>query len=233
MSGQFELAPGKLAHPSGALWLPGERVVFVADAHLGYGWAQRRRGELGPVLDGGAGQRLRALAEELKPKSLIFLGDVVHAPSPSPPERAAVEEILKALAGQVEVAVVEGNHDRGFARDFGHLRLQLIEEWRQTGVVAIHGDRLRAPVPRGHILVLGHMHPSALIHDAAGAGRRLPAFLRSRRAIVLPAFSPFAGGIEVSRGIPSELREFLGRGPVQVAVTTGRRVVPLKLLGGE
>ncbi len=233
MSGEFELEPGKLAHPSGALWLPEKETLFVADAHLGYGWAQRRRGELGPVLDGGAHGRLTAVTEELRPKTLIFLGDVVHAPAPAPPERALVEEILKALASRVKIVVVEGNHDRSFARDFGHLGLPLVDEWRHAGVVSIHGDKLRAPVPRGHTLVLGHLHPAAVIHDAAGASRRLPAFLRSRRAIVLPAFSPFAGGIDVSRGMPEELREFLGRGPVQVAVTTGRRVVPLKLLGDD
>jgi metallophosphoesterase superfamily enzyme len=71
------------------------------------------------------------------------------------------------------------------------------------------------------------------VSDASGTARLLPAFARSRRAILLPAFSPFAGGLDMSRAIPTELREMLGRGPVQVAVTTGRRVMSLKLLGGD
>ena len=45
------LLPGLAAHPSGALWIPESRTLLVADLHLGYGWAQRRRGELGPLAD--------------------------------------------------------------------------------------------------------------------------------------------------------------------------------------
>lgn len=204
MSGQLELAPGKLAHPSGALWLVESGVLLVAGAHLGYGWAQHRRPDPASVFDGGAHKRLGTLVEELKPKTLVLLGDPAHAPHPA----------------------------REWAGAFGRLRPLLVDEWRQGDVVALYGSLPKTPVPRGHILVFGHLRPFATIDDRTGVRRRLPAFLRSRRAIVLPAFSPFSGGIDVTRGIPGELRELLGRGPVQVALTTGRRVVPLKLPGG-
>jgi metallophosphoesterase superfamily enzyme len=204
MSGQLELAPGKLAHPSGALWLVESGVLLVAGAHLGYGWAQHRRPDPPSVFDGGAHKRLGRLVEELKPKKLVLLGDPAQAPNPA----------------------------REWAGAFGRLRPLLVNEWRQDDVVALYGSLPKTPVPGGHILVFGHLRPFATIDDRTGVRRRLPAFLRSRRAIVLPAFSPFSGGIDVTRGIPGELRELLGRGPVQVALTTGRRVVPLKLPGG-
>ena len=232
MIGQLELAPGMLALPSGALWLVEGGALLLAEAHLGYGWAERHRGEPGPDFDGGAHRRLKALVDELKPKVLVFLGDVMHRPLPSAEERAAVVDILNTLAKRTEVVIVRGAPDRAHSRDLRGLPARLAEEWRQNGAVAVHRDQPETPVPRGHTLVFGHLRPAATIYDAAGAGRRLPAFLRSRRAIMLPAFSPFAGGVDVGRGVPAELRDLLGRGPVQVAVTTGRRVVTLKLLGG-
>jgi metallophosphoesterase superfamily enzyme len=204
MSGQFELAPGKLAHPSGALWLVESGVLLVAGAHLGYGWAQHRRPDPAPVFDGGARKRLGRLVEELKPRTLVLLGDPAHTPHAA----------------------------REWADAFRPLRPLLVDEWRQDDVVALHGSLPKIPAPGGHTLVYGHLRPFATIEDRTGARRRLPAFLRSRRAIVLPAFSPFSGGIDVTREIPRELRELLGRGPVQVALTTGRRVVALRLPGG-
>ncbi len=204
MSGVLELAPGKLAHPSGALWLAESGVVLLTDAHFGYGWARRGRGESSPVLDGGAHKRLGALVEALKPKAVVLLGDAAHGPCP----------------------------DCELAGVFSRFRLRTVDEWSEGDVIALYGRLPKTTVTRGHTLVLGHIHPVATYEDTAGTRRRLPAFLRSRRAIVLPAFSPYPGGLDVSRGIPGELRELLGHGPVQVAVTTGRRVVPLRLAGG-
>ena len=225
----LELAPGKFAHPGGALWLPEPRAVLVADVHLGYGWAQRRRGELGPVIDGGARDRLLALLDELNPVRVVFLGDLVHAPKPGAEERAIVEDAVNTLASRTQLTVVPGNHDRGFAADFRGLPLEQTTVWKHAGVAAVHGD---APgeAPPAPCLVLGHLHPAYTVHDAAGAGRKLPAFLRSRRAIVLPAFTPFSPGFDVARGLPNGLRAVLGHGPIRVAVTTGARVVWIRSL---
>src|SRR5690349_15863646 len=98
MSRLLELADGRWAHASGALWLPASRTVMVADAHLGYGWAQRRRGELGPVGDGAIGERLLAVVDELEPRTVVFLGDVVHAPRPVTEERVLITRAFEQLA---------------------------------------------------------------------------------------------------------------------------------------
>jgi metallophosphoesterase superfamily enzyme len=36
---------------AGALWLDEGRTLLAADLHLGYGWAQRRRGESRPTIE--------------------------------------------------------------------------------------------------------------------------------------------------------------------------------------
>jgi hypothetical protein len=140
-----------------------------------------------------------------------------------------VQDALDTLASRAQLTVVPGNHDRGFASDFRDLPLEQTAVWKHAGVAAVHGD---APgdAPPAPCLVLGHLHPAYTVYDAAGAGRKLPAFLRSRRAIVLPAFTPFSPGFDVARGLPNDLRAVLGHGPIRVAVTTGTRVVWIRSL---
>jgi hypothetical protein len=193
----LELMPGKVALPSGALWLAAGSALLVAGVNLGHDWPRRGRGEPAPLFDGGAHRRLAALVEALRPRTVVLLAEAARAPAAG-----------RALAGA-----------------WSRPRPLIVDEWRHGDVVALHGDRPRAPVPRGRILVFGHLHPVVTLEDRTGAARPFPAFLRSRRTIVLPSFSPAAGGVDVSRGIPGELRELLGRGPVQVAVCTGKRVI--------
>ena len=217
--------PGLDAHPSGALWIPDSRTLMVADLHLGYSWAQRRRGELGPLADFQARDKLLRVCAELTPSRIVFVGDLVHAPKPCEPERAYIEETLGLLAQRAEIIAVRGNHDRAFAREFGHLSLSTKEAWVCGDLVAIHGDRLdRAPIPRTGTLVLGHLHPGLSVKDASGAGRRLPLFLVSPRCVVMPAFSPFARGYDVAAGLPAYLQLCFQGAPIEAFVVTPTRV---------
>ena len=215
------------AGASGALWLPESATVLIADAHLGYGWAQRRRGELGPVADEAASGKVLALADELKPKQIVFLGDLVHAPKPAPGERTLVEGTLRTLATQAALTLVRGNHDRGFLRDFGAEELAVVPAWRQGGLLALHGDVIPAERAGIDYLVLGHFHPSLAIEDNAGARVRVPVFVHSERCLVLPAFSPYAAGWDLRRGLPPALQPLWKGTARRLIATSGKRLFPL------
>ena len=219
----IELHSGEFAHCSGALWLPQLRTVVMADVHLGYGWALRRRGQLGPVDDVAVQAKLDTVVQELSPHRIVFLGDLVHAPRPAPGERAAIEGTLERLASRAKLTVVLGNHDRGFTRDYPGLPIAVQEHWECEGFLAVHGDKeLPAGVDR---LVMGHIHPAIGVVDHAGASRRLPAFLVTETVVILPAFSPTAAGLDV-RG-PGLPKQILGSAEVQVIAISGKRAVRL------
>jgi len=209
------------------MWIPYSRTLVVADIHLGYSWAQRRRGELGPLADDRAKQKLNAACEELHPAEIVFLGDVVHAPRPCQPERQWIEQTLTGLAERMRLTAVRGNHDRAFAREFGHLPVQQVNSWETGRITAIHGDRLDTSIREGCLLVIGHIHPSLTTKDAAGAPQKLPLFLSSQSCIVLPAFSPFAGGYDVSRGLPAPVASLFRGEAVQAVAVSGKRALPL------
>lgn len=223
MTRLLELSPGLIAHASGALWLPEWRVALVADVHLGYGWALRRRGHLGPVGDGGVRERLTQLVAELEPAQLIFLGDLVHAPRPGPQERQAIEEILSELSTRTSLLAVLGNHDRAFDRDFPWLGIPTTDHWETETLLAVHGDRRAEAGNR--VLIVGHHHPALCLSDAAGARQKVPVFVATDKAVVLPAFSPFAAGVDIGRGVSAELRQVVGHGAPQLIAATGNRVV--------
>lgn len=214
-----ELAHGRFAHASGALWLPDADTILLADVHLGFGWALRRRGQLGPVQDSAVRKKLFDVVDELRPRVVVFLGDVVHAPRPAPAEREAIEATVRALAERTHLMLVPGNHDRRFRRDYQSLPIELCDVWRGAGLMAVHGDR--PLVETEDHTVLGHIHPAVAVVDHAGAAHKMPAFVAGERITILPAFSPLAAGFDVRAGLPIEM------GEVRIVAASGKRAVDL------
>ena len=222
----LEIWPGVLAHASGALWLEHSKSLVVADLHLGYGWAQRRRGELGPLVDSETQLKISRVLDEVNASTILLAGDIVHAAKPGEEEASFVREVLTGLQRRAQVIGIRGNHDRRFAEDFGDLQIGLVEQWREGDLLVTHGDRLPSSLPVGR-LAIGHLHPAIGLEDAAGVKQRLPAFLLAGPVVVLPAFSPFAAGIDVWRSMPVEIEALGGGAPPEVIVATGNRVVKL------
>ncbi len=228
MSSLIAVLDSLQAHTSSALWLSDSHTAIVADVHLGYSWAQRRRGELGPLADFRTREKLLALTNDLQPRQIIFLGDLVHAPRPCAPEREWIENMLRELSDRAEIVAVRGNHDRAFTRDFGHLPIKPLEFWSNDFVTAVHGDRLHAaPIPEHHTLIAGHLHPCLGVRDASGANHKLPVFLANRRCILLPAFSPFARGYDITGGLPADLAACFRDEPIEAYAATATRVARL------
>jgi uncharacterized protein len=226
-----EVGTGRFAHASGALWIPASRTVFIADIHLGYTWAMRRRRQLGPMTDGGLREKLISVVTELSPVAIVLLGDIVHAPKPGEAERRIVENTLRDLAALTHIFAVRGNHDRAFARDFENLGMEIADRWEDEHIVAIHGDQ---PFERDarHVL-MGHIHPAVCVVDHAGASQRVPVFLASEHVTVLPAFSPFAAGVNVRDGLPPPLDAMIHEDDISVFASSGKRVIrvgPLRRL---
>lgn len=213
--------------PAGGLWVDEGRTLLVADLHLGYGWAQRRRGELGPVVEGGTRERLMRLVEAGKPERVVLVGDVVHAPRPATEERQMIEETLRELRGRAELVCVLGNHDRAFAAEFAEF--PAVEEWRTAGVRVLHGDVFPAGPEEGVVTVVGHFHPVVRVKTASGASQKMTAFLEGRGLVVLPAFSGFSAGCDMRREMPGELRRWFGDEEVRAVVTDGERLLEMRI----
>ncbi len=186
-----EIQPGVWLDSRLAVWLAVERLLVVADLHWGYVAAHRARGHLLPWWgDDEIERRLNALVTDYQPVEMIWLGDVVHAADGA----ARAERYLRTTA--VPVTPLAGNHDR---------------RWRGAGAATAsrgrwflhHGDG-QPEIPTGAIELVGHLHPAVTWDDGAGTRLKLPALVASCTRLVLPAFSPWAAGMNWAASSRSE-----------------------------
>ena len=172
-----------LADPSGALWWPEERALFVADLHLEKGTSFARRGVMLPPWDTRATlDRLAEAVARYRPALVVALGDSFHdadgAARLDPDDRGR----LAALTGSGDWLWLTGNHDPGEAT---------AAAFERAGIAFRHEA---APGCRPE--VSGHYHPKATI---SVHGRRLSrrCFVGDGRRLILPAFGAYAGGLDV------------------------------------
>ena len=141
---RLEIAPDLWVDARRALWMEHERTLVVADLHLGYAWAQRRRGALLPLADvEDAAARLLALQQEYRPETLVFLGDLVHGRQLGAPVGASLGDLLGRLAVASQLVLTLGNHDGsvpGWIAQAG-LPLRCEPAWRTGAHLLLHGDR--------------------------------------------------------------------------------------------
>jgi uncharacterized protein len=186
-AGRVAVAPNVLLDGRLALFHETERWLAVADLHFGYELSQRAAGRLVPLWGmTSIEQRLIELLEDYHPRQLIIAGDLVH-------DRASsydAQGLLARLSQRCEVITLAGNHDRHVAR-----AIEFAPRWETPDFIFEHGHC--QPEQTERTCIIGHHHPATRITDGAGLRLKFPAFIQQEtaRRWMLPAFSPWAGGV--------------------------------------
>ncbi len=184
-------------HASGALWLPEQHTVLVADAHFGKAVSFRKLGV--PVPSGTTTDnlhRLSALLQETQAQRLIFLGDFLHsARSHAAPTLAALAA-WRAQHTQLAITLIRGNHDDRAGDPPANLNIQVVDEPLLLGPFALCHHPQTAP---GAYVVAGHWHPCITLHGRARQRLRLPCFWLGEQVGILPAFGAFTGMHPIER----------------------------------
>ena len=199
MPATLEVAPGLVLTGHGAAWLPDHDTLVVADVHLGYARAARRRGGWLPAGEDAAAsaRRLVAAARAVDAGHVVVAGDLRHSTRDvDDAELAEVRRFLATVAAELRVTVLPGNHDRDAERHYAGLAV-LATEPLAVGPFDVSHEPPSAEPARWTIC--GHLHPSTDVRDATGAGARYPCALVGPRVVVLPAFSEWAGGVRAGR----------------------------------
>ena len=196
----------------GAAWLPGASALVVADIHVGYARAARRRGGWLPTdaeSPARLAARLVAACARVGATRLVIAGDLRHSTRDvDEGERREVAELLATLGERLAaVDVVAGNHDRG---DAWATSLSL------GAVEVLHAPPDAAPA---RWTICGHLHPRTTVRDETGASLRVPCALVGERTVVLPAFTDWAGGLAAGRA-----RRAIGWGAWREIICAGGRV---------
>jgi uncharacterized protein len=229
------LAPDLVLDARRAVWFPNERVLAVADLHLGYAWVHRSSGQLLPLsAPNDSLARLQALQGAYEPNEIVFLGDIVHRAVALEAIEQELRTIVTTLAPGSTLTFLSGNHDRHLARLLQRWKLPIqLRPWCDVGPHRLlHGDAAGADLivqqRDGGRIFMGHEHPAVTIGDGVTTSQKCPCFLVSDKLVVLPAFSRWAAGTNV-RAYP--LMSALARAAkFQRAVAIcGERLLPIRL----
>ncbi len=179
--------------PDKALWVEQQRLLLIADVHLGKADHLQAHGIAIPS-DGERAnlQRIEQLSQRWQPAELIVLGDLVHHPKAISSE---LEQRVVALMDSLNCPItwVEGNHDQ--RSRLGTLQGQPSQS--RQGLWLSHEPE---EPPEGQLNICGHLHPVSILRQASDQ-MRLPCFslIRSIPRLVLPAFGCLTGGFPADR----------------------------------
>ena len=178
--------------PEHALWWPTERVLFIADLHLGKAATYRAQGQ--PVPSGTTHENLRRLSQlvqHYQPAQLVFLGDFLHAAQARTPSVLQALAAWRASVAKLHCVLVRGNHDSRAGDPPPELQIEVVNEPYLVGpFAACHHPQTHAT----HAVLAGHLHPALRLQGPARDRLRLPCFCFDQHQAILPAFGEFTGG---------------------------------------
>lgn len=198
MSSRLQLTSHLVCDSRRAAWFPRERVLAVADLHLGYAWAHRLSGQLMPIPPtNDTLTRLAELQREYEPEEIVVLGDVVHRAMNLSVLEEEIRELFNALSPKSRLTFLAGNHDRDLQKVLQQWLLPIeLAASREVGAnLLMHGDA--ASKANGKRIIMGHEHPAISIGDGVTTSQKCPCFLVSDTVVVLPAFSRWAAGTNI------------------------------------
>lgn len=201
--------------PPGALYWPQRQWLLVADLHLGKEITFQKAGL---ALPSGATlatwRRLECLVDSLSVQKVIFLGDLIHARNSLSDQVPELVRTFQAKRQNVELLLIEGNHDRGAKRQLEQWGMTVRPEWLIDGVLLRHDLPFNSRRnPSETPVIHGHWHPGIRMPGEPG---RLPCFVIRRSQLILPALGTATGTMAVSFG-----RED------RVVITTNSQVFPV------
>lgn len=181
--------------PEKALYWPSERTLFVADVHLGK--AASMRAASIPIPETPTYETLDRLTSAIcrtGAKQLIILGDLWHAKQGRQKETVDASINWRESHADIDVVLVEGNHDRRSGELPHRFRCDVWSEPSSLGPFALcHYPDVQAD----RYKLAGHIHPAALLQGRGRKSCTMPCFWIGGSCTVLPAFGAFTGYIAV------------------------------------
>lgn len=180
--------------PEKALFLPHERLLVIADVHLGKARHFRKEGIAIPANSQADDyRRLAQLFEKVSPTKVYFLGDLFHSTYNHDWQHFC--ELVTQFPS-ISFTLIKGNHDIIDRQHFDEIRVSVADSVEMPNLLLVHDvPRKNAPhsIPGDVLVIAGHIHPGITL---AGAGRQtvtLPCFYKHGNVLVLPAFGMLTG----------------------------------------
>lgn len=173
-----------------ALYWPSEKILLVADLHLGKANHYRKAGYPVPTRanDENTGI-LIDLLNQYKPARMIFLGDLFH--SHYNEEWEVLGQVIRHFRS-TSFELVMGNHDIMSTLQYERHNVIVHKEELRIGDLLLTHAPLEQPVSGAYNLS-GHIHPGARLLGKGKQALLLSCFHFGKDQGLLPAFGSFTG----------------------------------------
>ena len=190
-----------------AIWLPRHKTLVLSDLFFGLGAARRRRPDPMPATPQmEIWERVFSLLDDYAPEQVALLGDL--KPSQGTVEGEEADELRtifrKLKGGGRKVIQVVGHPDRSSGPALDGTGIVPVEQHRVGPFTLMHRRRIFVYPrhdPSNGFWINGGVHPLFAVPSPGPQGEpdwlRLPAFLYTGFALVMPPFVSYAQGFEV------------------------------------
>lgn len=184
-----------------ALYKADERLLIIADVHLGKAAHFRKAGIAIPQqTQQDDYNNLRTLLAHVQPLKVYFLGDLFHSDF-NMDWRHFCD--LVAAFPDICFTLVRGNHDVIDDRMFRSLCIEVVDYIEDQHFLYTHEPQSR--VPPGKLNFAGHIHPGYRLYGTAHQSVILPCFYATPKTFILPAFGILTGLYNMGRGQDSDI----------------------------
>ncbi|HMJ67524.1 MAG TPA: ligase-associated DNA damage response endonuclease PdeM [Cyclobacteriaceae bacterium] len=173
-----------------ALYWPSEKILLVADLHLGKVNHYRQAGYPVPTKANDENTSILIdLLNRYKPERMIFLGDLFH--SHYNEEWEVLGQVIRHFAS-TSFELVMGNHDIMSTLQYDRHGVKIHPEQLLISNLLLTHKPMELTSPDVYNLV-GHIHPGARLYGKGRQALLLPCFYFGRQQGILPAFGSFTG----------------------------------------
>lgn len=189
-----------------ALYFPEEKILAIADLHIGYEESLNSQGIFVPRRQFEETMKdLKEVFEKVDVEEVVIVGDLKHEfGTISSQEWIEVRKVLDFIKENSEkVILIKGNHDKILEPIAEREEVEIKEYYKKNGICFVHGDKLVMECLDKDVkmIVAGHRHPAVVLADNYKT-ERYKCFLvgkfKGKKIIILPSFFPFVEGSEVS-----------------------------------
>lgn len=204
---QVQLSEEVILDSRRAVWLPRQKTLVLSDFFFGLGAARRRRPDPLPAASQTEmWERVFSLIDDHDPAQIVLLGDLKPSQGTVQGDEAdELRTIFRKLKGdRRQVVQVVGHPERSVGPALDGTGIVPVEQHRVGPFTLMHRRRIfvypRHDTTQG-FWINGGVHPLFAVPGLGPAGEpdwlRLPAFLYTGFALVMPPFVSYAQGFEV------------------------------------
>lgn len=191
------------------LYLEKERLLIIADLHLGYEEMLNKQGLLIPRINfRDIKRRLLAMLEETKAEKVVINGDLKHEFGEiSRQEWREVLEMLDFIQERARnIVLIKGNHDTILGPLVKRKGLSILNELyvKEYSSLILHGHRLSKSneFKRAKTLIIAHEHAAVSLRSSQRSELYkcfLKGNFKGKNLIVMPSMNAVAIGSDVLR----------------------------------